>query len=259
MSSLMQQYQKLCSEEQISPKRQKNFLSALRHLAAAYDTTLDRLTLTPEIKGTYRDQLKRYLMAQGKSALAIRNGSQEIGQLIRLMDALPQATPIPQVRHSSQPIPRSNATFQAMRETSPYGHQAFLSQSPYFLKMDKWPENIKSQFEVYRALKHNRLRMPTLAKQVRGLQALLGYLSMTGAQRLEKLSSHALEKLSLARYTEDREEILAAPVLSSWDDLFNIKHLDSFVTWNAWRVHTRNDAEVKERRPSRPSTRLCGG
>jgi hypothetical protein len=254
MSSMMQQYEKLCREGLISVKRRKNFLSALRHLAAAFDTTPDRLTLTPEVKGTYRDRLKHYLIAQSKSPLAIRNASQEIGQLIRLIDVLPQAMPIPQVRNSSEPIPRSNATFKAMRETSPYEHQAFLTQSPYFLKMDKWPENIKSQFEVYRALKRNHLRAPTLGKQIRELQALLGYLSMTGSQRLEKLAPHALEKLSLKRYTEDQEEILAAPVLSSWDDLFNIRNLDSFLTWGSWRIHTQKDAEVKERRPSRPST-----
>jgi hypothetical protein len=254
MSSLMQQYQKLCSEGRISPKRRKNFLSALRHLAAAYDTTPERLTLTPEVKGTYRNQLKHYLIAQGKSPLAIRNASQEIGQLIRLIDALPQATPIPQVRHWSQPIPHSNATFQAMRATSPYGHQAFLSQSPYFLKLHQWPENIKSQFEVYRVLKRNRLRLPTLNKQIRELQALVGYLSMSGSQRLEKLAPHAIDKLCLKRYADDRQEIVGTPVLSSWDDLFNPKHLESFLTWGAWRIHTPRDAEIRERPPSKPST-----
>src|SRR5262245_31700977 len=96
MVSLMQQYEKLCHEGRISDKRRKNFLASLRALAASYGTTPDRLTLTPEVEGTYKDQLKTSLGAQGKSAGAIRNNVQEIGQLIRLIRQLPQAAPLPQ-------------------------------------------------------------------------------------------------------------------------------------------------------------------
>jgi hypothetical protein len=248
---VLEVYRRVCTKGLIPHNRQKDVMTALRYLASSYGTTPDLLPLTPEAEMTYRQRLRDYLSAQGKGHSTIRNSIQGIGQYLKAFHQMMQTTPLPPL---PTPIPRSNATIKAMRETSPYGHQAFLTQSPYFLKLDHWPTDIKSRFEVYRLMKKNSLRAPTLAKHIRELQAYVGYLSMTGAQRLEKLPPQARDKLSLKAYKDDLHEILAPPVLSSWDDLFAVGRLDSFITWHAWRIHTPFDAEVKERRPSKPST-----
>jgi hypothetical protein len=235
----------------IPPRRQKDVMTALRYLAASYGTTPDLLPLTPAIETTYRQQLREHLTAQGKGHSTVRNSIQGVGQYLKAVHAILQTPPLSQ---AAPQVPRSNATFQAMRLTSPYGHQAFLTTSPYFLKVDQWPAAIRTPFKAYQSLKKHQLRQPTLAKQERDMQALVGYLSMTGPQRLEKLPPQALAKLQLSRYADDRAEILETPVLSTWDDLFVEAHLDSFLTWHAWRAHTPSEAAVRERSPSRPTS-----
>jgi hypothetical protein len=251
MPTLMEAYRQVQVQKPFSDTRAKDVMTALRYLAASHDSTPDVLSLTPEVEASYRERLRAHLTTQGKGHSTVRNAIQNVGQCLAKYHEVTQTAPVPVAEPR---VPRSNATFEAMRVTSPYGHQAFLSGTPYFLKVEEWPPAIRQPFEAYKALKKHRLRQPTLDKQTRDFKALVGYLSMTGPQRLEKLPPEALAKLQLPRYADDRAEILGTPVLSTWDDLFVIAHLDSFLTWHAWRAHTPSEASVRERPPSRPTS-----
>src|SRR5215510_82143 len=100
MSSVMDIYQQLCTEDRFpsaevtDPKRRKqrrdDLKTALRYLAASYDTTPEQLTLTDDLEATCRETLKHYLTAQGKGKSTIRNAGQNITQYLNAYHALQQ-------------------------------------------------------------------------------------------------------------------------------------------------------------------------
>lgn len=251
MSTVLEVYQQLCSQALIPPTRQKDVMTALRYLAAAHDSTPDRLPLTRDVESTYKDQLLAYLTGQGKGHSTVRNSIQGVGQFLRAHHQLPQATPIPQTGEKTM---RWAVAHKAMGQASPYKHATWLTSSRYVRHLDQWPADLRAPFERYRRLKKDRLRPATLKGHIFALESHVGYLSMTADERLDHLPAEARKKLGLTRYTDDLETITAPPVLSSWDDLFVLSHVQGFVTWHAWRIHTDADAQVRERPPSKPST-----
>ena len=97
-------------------------------------------------------------------------------------------------------------------------------------------------------------RQTTMANFTVGLESFLGYLHLTGKERLLRVHPDTRQKLALKRYDDDREQILTTPTTVAWDDLFILDHIKSFITWHAWRIHTPKQAEDEKRAPSKPST-----
>jgi hypothetical protein len=60
-------------------QRQANLNTAIRYLAASYNTTPQRLPLTTEVEAAYRQRLRYTLTARGKGVWTIRNAIQNIG------------------------------------------------------------------------------------------------------------------------------------------------------------------------------------
>jgi hypothetical protein len=251
MPTLVEVFHQLCTDGRIPQTRRKNFLSTIRAMAASHQTTPDRLHLTPEIETTYKARLGDYLQAQGKSAVSIRNAMQEMGQLIRLAHDLPKATAIPQ-----QPatLPTYGEGEQAMNAVSPYRHQSWLGRSPYRLPYRDWPIALKTAYGTFERLT-THLRPATIKRHLNAIEALAGYLSLSPAQRLDRLPTKARTKLETPRYAKDLQEICAAPQTMAWDDFWVVEHVSSFVTWNAWRIHADSEASVQERAPSKPSSK----
>jgi hypothetical protein len=260
VSTLMDVYQHLCTDDRFpsadvtDPKRrqqrQRNLKTSLRYLGSAFESTPERLELTPEVEGSYKDRLRASLMAQGKGHSTVRNTIQDIGQFLRAYHELPRAVPIPQgIRRS----PRMRAVRQAMVADSPYAHLSWMRQSPYYLPTEAWPEDIRARFKTFRERQRDRNRRVTVEGREHYLRAYLGYLRLTGEERLNHLPPEARAKLALKGYCDDVEAITAAPSTLRWNDLFVVSHLQSFVIWHAWRTHTAKDAQVRERPPSKPS------
>jgi hypothetical protein len=261
VSTLMDVYHQLCTEDRIPETRRKNFRTTLRYLAESYDSTPDRLALTPEVESTYRDHLRDYLTAQGKHltkqgkpSSAIRNAIQEVGQFLKAYHELTRTPAVPLAPLPHERRVRYDALLQHMGEASPYKHQTSLIASRYRLTREHWPVEIATGFARFRRVKQGRIRDATMESYVHNLETYLGYLAMTGESRLDHLPPESRRKLALKRYQDDLQTITAPPVLSSWDDLFILDHLKGFITWHAWRIHTPADAQVHERPPSTPST-----
>jgi Phage integrase family len=249
MSSVLDVYRQLCTEDRLPGKRLKNFRTSVDYLAAAYETTPERLELTPEVEGTYKDRLRTFLTDQGKGKVVIRNTVQEVGQLLRTWQQLPARTSIPQVQ-ARQSLKQARATVKA---TSPYGHQAWMSRDFYRLREAHWPADAKAAWAEYRRKVRHQIRRPTLEQRHSYLEAVLGYLRLTPDERLEHLHPSVRRKLMLRRYEDDREEICAAPATEAWADAFAVDNLASFATWHAWRIHTPADAAIEDRPPFKPS------
>jgi hypothetical protein len=259
VSTLLKVYQKLCTEDLIPEKRQKDVLTALRYLAAAHDSTPDKLHLTPEIEANYKEQLRTYLIAQGKHLTrkgtlspTVRNSIQGVGQFLRAHHQLPQKTPIPQAK--DRPKLRRGES-KGFGVDSPYKHWSWLIQSPYYLPMKEWPPEVSTPFKKYRDLRKDQLRPKTLAMQTKAIEALLGYLRMDGEQRLTYLCPESREKLELQQYKDDLDAITSVPPTMAWNDLFVVRHLQSYVVWQSWRIHTPEDAQVREKPPSKLSAK----
>jgi hypothetical protein len=234
----------------------ENFLTSLRYLAAAYDGTPDRVPLTPEVEATYEPHMRAYLTAQGKGYYVIRNAVQEVKQFLAAFHALHQTDPIPVVASPAPDVPTppyARVAARDMCDTSPYKHQAWLTKSPYRLHPARWPADIRAHVETYRQMRRASLRASTLGNHLRDLDCYVSYLSLTGEQRLDYLHPDARKKLGLKKYHDDLQAIVTAPASPSWDALFTLGCLESFITWNAWRVQTPAEAKVKERPPSKPS------
>jgi hypothetical protein len=253
----MEVYHQLCTKELIPKNRQKDVMTALRYLAGAHESIPDRLTLTLDIEANYRDRLRTYLTAQGKHltrngtpSVTIRNSNQSVGQFLKAYHQMVQTPVIPRM------APRF-PTFRQAREglgpTSPYRHFGWMRRSNYKLPIDQWPSSIAVEFEKYRKQQKDHLRAATINKIILALESYLGYLSLDGDARLDRLPPASRQKLALPRYADDLDMIVKPLVCASWADLFVLDHLRGFVTWHAWRIHTPMDAQVLERPPSRPS------
>jgi hypothetical protein len=249
MATIADVYHTLCTENRIPDTRQKDVLTALRYLAAAYDSTFDELILTPAIERTYRDTLRDYLVKAGKKASTIRNSIQGVGQFLRARDDLPPGAPLAQTRR--------NRLYEdariAMGKTSPYAHQGWMTHCKYTMLRRHWPEEIRAAYEVFEERVRLRVRPATLGNYVTAVCSLLGYLSLTFEERLDRLPPEARQKLQRQEYVHDLRMIRATPQTVAWDDLFVLQHVQSFLCWHAWRGHTPQDAQVKERPPLFPT------
>jgi hypothetical protein len=252
VSTLFQVYQKLCTEDRIPDKRQKDVLTALRYLAAMHDATPDSLPLTDDLEATYNQDLRTYLTAQGKGQSTIRNTIQGIGQFLRAYHQIPKATPLPQAKDRPK---MGRGTYGVVAKDSPYQHWAWLIQSPYYLPMDQWPPDVRGHVEKYKDLRKDQLRASTLKMQLKAIEAYLGYLRMSGEERLTYLAPESRAKLEMKPYHDDLQAIVSVLPTLAWNDLFKIDHIKSFVVWQSWRIHTPEDAQVLERPPSKLSAK----
>ncbi|MDQ3828657.1 MAG: hypothetical protein M3361_04970 [Candidatus Tectomicrobia bacterium] len=249
MATIASVYHTLCTEDRIPESRQKDVLTALRYLAAAYDSTFDALILTPAIERTYRDTLREYLMKAGKKASTIRNSIQGVGQFLRARDELPPGTPLAQTRRNRL---YEDARIQ-MGKTSPYRHQGWMTHSKYTMLRRRWPEEVRAAYEVFEERKRLQVRPDTVKNYDTAVRSLLGYLSLSAEERLDHLPSEARQKLQRKEYVHDLRMIRATSQTVAWDDLFVLQHVQSFLCWHAWRAHTPEDAKVRERRPHFPT------
>jgi hypothetical protein len=86
------------------------------------------------------------------------------------------------------------------------------------------------------------------------MMAYIGYQTLSPTDRLEKIHEQSCKKLHTKKFEHDLLTITTPPVLTSWNDLFDIERLHSFITWQSWRIHTPDDAKILGKVPSRPST-----
>ena len=259
MSSLMEVYQQLCKHDLLPEKRRKNFLTSIRYLAKSYDSTPEQLAVTRDLEATYAEHLRDYLTAEGKHltregqpSVTMRNTVQEVKQLLAQYHTLTHTAPVPVVTKPKPPTVKE--AMNAMSASSPYRHQAWMAKSPYVLPPSRWSEEIQRHYQAWRQRRKDELRPTSMVGFTLGLESLLGYLHLRGAARLHRVHPETRRKLELKRYQDDREQILSTPTTVAWDDLFVLDHIKSFITWHAWRIHTPQQAEIRERAPSKPST-----
>lgn len=253
MSTLAEIFQSLGTRQGIKATRQKDIKSGLRYLAAAYQSTPEQLTLSPDIETQYKVVLREYLTAEGKGELTIRNMIQAAGQALRAYHAMMQ-TPVvlavvPTKRRRAQIVP----TRHHMSATSPYKDRQWLTRSPCRLPLARWPKEITDGFERWLTVKRDDLRAITKYNLREAMKGYLGFLAMTPAQRLDFLPPDSLKKLRDRRYDDDRADIAAAPVLPAWDDLFVVNTIRAYLIWHVWRVQSPAEAQVLERPVSFPS------
>jgi hypothetical protein len=253
MSTFLEVYRDLCTADRIPAKRRKNFLTSLRYLAKSVDATPEQCPVTRDLEATYAERLQAYLTAHGKSRYVIRNAVQEVKQLFEQAHALTHTAPVPTVVTTPKPLKWHEALAE-LGATSPYNHQTWMTHSLYVLPPAQWPQEVRTHYERWRRLRKDQVRPATIRNFTMGLESLLGYLHLTGEERLLRIHPEAQKKIALKRYEDDRQQILTTPQTVAWDDCFVVDHLKSFVTWHAWRVHTPQDAQVKERPPSKPTT-----
>jgi hypothetical protein len=251
MPTLLRVYHQLCTDDDLPDKRRKDLLTALRYLAASYDTTPDQLSLTPEIEATYRQRLRDFLTAQDKGHSTIRNAIQGIGQYLKAYHGTVQTPLIPVQRPD---VMKTRAAWRELLATSPYQHHGWLYRSRFHLTPQQWPLDIQQGFDAYRHLKRHDQRASTQHKTTQDLMQYVGFLSMSDAQRLDHLPPTSRDKLALPRYRDDLSAITTLPTQPTWIDLFDPAGVEGFVTWHAWRVHTPLEAQVAERPPSKPTT-----
>lgn len=252
MSSILEVYRLLCTEDRLPVNRRKDILTALRYLAASQQSSPERLELTPELEATYREALQAYLVAQKKGPYTVRNVIQAIGQYLKAWH----------VRQDTPVVPRRNAKLPRYRQAqagsnalSPYKHLNWARTSEYALPIEQWPDECRDKYERFVELSDGRVRASTLRRFEAALGALLGYLAMSGEQRLDHLHPDARAKLATPRYRRELRVITELPVGALWDRVFEVAALKSFVVWHTWRMHPPFDAQVREKPPSTPTTR----
>jgi hypothetical protein len=76
---------------------------------------------------------------------------------------------------------------------------------------------------------------------------------MTTETRLGLLPSEARKKLGHELYEDDLNAITETPTGASWEDLFDVTRVQSFVIWHSWRIHVAADAKILKKAPSKPS------
>jgi hypothetical protein len=251
MPSLLKVYQDISRENLIPPRRQKDVKTALTYLAASYDSTPDILSISENLEATYRHQMRTYFDGHPKGKSTVRNSIQAIGQFLK---AAHQLTQTPLTPLAPSPIPGVVDAIRHCNDHSPYARSGRLRALHYCLTPDQWPSEILEHWQAYRLKRKDTLRGTTLKKYTSELGAFVSYLCLSPEERLAKLPEHLHEKLHLADFRDDLIEIMAPPVLTSWDELFELGRIKSFITWQSWRVHTIDDARDKKRKPSRPST-----
>jgi hypothetical protein len=251
MPSLLKVYQDICRENLIRSGRQKDVKTALTYLAASYDSTPDILAMSESLEATYRQRMRTYFDDHPKGQSTIRNSIQAIGQFLKAAHQLTQTASIPL---APSPVPGVVDAIRHCNEHSPYARSGRLRALHYCLTPEQWPTDIAEWWQAYRLMRKDSLRGTTLKKYTSELGAFVSYLCLSPDERLAKLPEHLHEKLHLADFRDDLIEIKAPPVLTSWEELFQLSRIKSFITWQSWRVHTMEDAKDKKRKPSRPST-----
>jgi hypothetical protein len=250
MVSILDLYREVCTKQLIPTPRQKDIRTAINYLAASADTTAERLHLDAQLEATYRDQLRAYFDAHPKGQSTIRNTIQAVGQLFKAIHQLHQTPTVP---IALPRVPRSTAAMRHVFEQSPYRHAAWLSGLPYSLPTDQWPAEIAAYWRDYRHAMLSTIRPRSLETRTEHMTCYIGYQSLSSATRLEKIPELSRTKLHGAKFEHDLTTITIPPALTSWDEIFDVRRLQSFMTWHAWRVQTAADAAILHRAPSKPS------
>jgi Phage integrase family len=255
MPTLLEVYHQLCTFDPspIPLARRKDFLTALNYLAASYDTTPDVLPVTSTLEAEYRTHLRPYLQSLAKGHSTIRNTLQTLAQLWKAMHATDRTPPI---RPIPQAIPGAFMARKYLGAESPYRRISWMALSRYHRPLSAWPEEIAQRWKTFERQRRHRVRASTRTNDAAKFSSYVSYLLMTPDERLAKLPEPAQALLHTNAYADDADDITTPPLLTQWDELFQIEALNSFLTWHAWRAHPWDGPEplIPPARPSRPSS-----
>jgi integrase len=121
--------------------------------------------------------------------------------------------------------------------------------------MDQWPSEIAQRWRTYRRSIRHRLRAISLTQAYgQEFSAYVSYHLLSLDERLDQLPPQAKGRLQRRTHADDLEDISGHPVVTTWDDLFTISRVQSFITWQSWRVFPWQTVELPEERPpTRPT------
>jgi integrase len=199
--------------------------SSVRKLAQAYGVPPDTLEATPALEKEVLTRLRPYILAQGGAIATAFTQASDIRRLMRLGRAQG-------LFHHFEPRPARAARSEPLRatiaEASPYRAHASKLLPDYGAPLAHWPPDVRRQWAAYCDARQFDLRTPTLTKYTMHMRVYVGYQRLTPEARLA-----ALPESSRATFAPDR--VPPSP-LYTWDELFEVARLASFVRWHAARV-----------------------
>ena len=242
------------ADQHLPSTRQKDIKTAIKYLAASYNTIPQALTWTTDLEAMYREHLRTYLEHQHKGVYTIRNVLQTIGQFWKVMHTY-QLTPTVPGAVPARAIVRPHAARKAMDAASPYAYMGWLTTHPYCQPIEQWPAEITQRWRAYRQSIRHQVRAITLnAAYSREFSGYVSYHLTTPDDRLAQLPPPAHARIRLRQHADDLEEILFHPVVTTWEDLLRIGRVHSFITWQSWRVFPWGCCELPEgQSPPRPT------
>jgi integrase len=195
----------LVSRGKLPKTREKDFKTALRKLADAYEQELDDLDLA-SMETTYSDRVRTYLRqcSPAPSAYTQRNVRQNLKQFYRLLHEvgfLKAAT------HGTQKRTNHREAMAEGGRTSPYRSRTSAVLAPYYTRLPQWPAAIREPWERYCASKTFEIRPSTVDMYGRTMTPYVSY------------------GLNIER-----------PSITTWDELFDPVRVAKFITWHAQRV-----------------------
>jgi hypothetical protein len=253
MPSLMQVFTQVCTHHPplIAPYSHKDVMTAIKYLASAYGTTTEKLAFTPDIEAGYREQLRAYFDQHHKGHSTIRNTLQYLAQLWKAFHQLNQTPLVPKLVPR---VPTARDAFKRMNEQSPYRHMGWCAAHQYVIPPEQWPEDIPTQWDAFATLYAHDVRSGTVTQARRFFRHYVSYLLLSDADRIALLPDEAQEQLQTEKYKVWLREITTPTMITSWDELFDLDRLNSFITWSVWRTWRWHDPVMKEKEPQRPSS-----
>jgi hypothetical protein len=238
----------------IAVSRHKDVKTAVKYLASAYGTTPEKLILTPAIEAGYREQLRCYFDQHPKGRSTTRNTLQYLAQLLRAFHTLDET---PLVPRQAPLVPGVQAARKRLSEESPYRHLRWLQRAGgYWIPPAQWPEDITTHWDAFALGCAHDMRWVTFDNYQKSFGYYVSYHLMPPLDRLAALPGEAQAKLQTEeKYTSWCREIVAPPIVTSWDELFQPTRINSYITWSSWRCWRWHDEILKEKEPHRPSAR----
>jgi hypothetical protein len=238
----------------IAVSRHKDVKTAIKYLSSAYGTTPEKLILTPAIESSYREVLRTYCDQHPKGQSTIRNTFQYLAQLLKAFHTLEQTAQVPR---QAPLLPGVEVVRRRLGQESPYRHLRWLQRSGrYWIPFAQWPEDIKTHWDAFTRAYARDMRWATFDNYEKSFGYYVSYHLMSPEARLSAMPAEAQAKLQEdGKYAHWRLEIIAPPIATSWDALFEPAQINSFITWSAWRVWRWHDDILKEKEPHRPSSR----
>lgn len=237
----------------IADNSHKNVKTALKYLASAYGTTPEKLAFTSDIEAGYREQLRAYFDEHPKGQSTIRNTLQYLAQLWKAFHTIDRTPPVPR---QAPKVPGFEVSRQRLNDQSPYRHLRWLQRAGgYWIAPEQWPKDISTQWDAFAALYAHDARWVTFELARKAFGYYVSYQLLSPTDRLAAMPEEAQTKLQTGKYAGWLREITTPPIVVSWDELFELSRLNSYLTWSSWRCWRWHDEILKEREPHRPSMR----